>query len=81
MLDSTTAALSGTNSRTLIDLNERLTKQIEQNLSVFDNLNQELSVKERALVQGQAQINEREREVKKLKDQVKSMDENMKRLI
>jgi hypothetical protein len=30
---------SSGNSRTLIDLNDRLTKQIEHNLSLFENLN------------------------------------------
>ena len=62
-------------------MNDRLTRQIEDNLSLFENLNHELTQKDVALVQGEAKISQKNKELKKLKDQLKNMDENMRRLI
>lgn len=56
-----------TNPKTLIDINERLTKQIEDNLSLFDNLNKELIEKDAALLNGERILKDKDREVKKLK--------------
>jgi uncharacterized protein involved in propanediol utilization len=48
---------------------------------LFDSLNQELSQKQAALIQGEAILSEKDREVRKLKGQLKTMDENMRSLI
>jgi uncharacterized protein involved in propanediol utilization len=48
---------------------------------LFDSLNQELSQKQAALLQGEAILSEKDREVRKLKGQLKTMDENMRSLI
>lgn len=72
---------SSTHNRTLLDINERLTRQIEDNLSLFENLNKELNSKDEALVQGEAKISEKDKELRKLKQQLKHMDESMKRLM
>ena len=48
---------------------------------MFDSLNQELSQKQAALIQGEAILSEKDREVRKLKGQLKTMDENMRSLI
>ncbi len=43
-----------TSDKKLLEINDRLTKQIEDNIELFDNLNQELTDKERALIDNQA---------------------------
>lgn len=73
--------LDQSSNRTLLDINERLTRQIEDNLSLFENLNKELNSKDEALVQGEARISEKDKELRKLKQQLKHMDESMKRLM
>ena len=50
-------------------------------MHLFDSLNQELSMKQAALLQGEAILSEKDREVRKLKGQLKTMDENMRSLI
>ena len=51
-MPTNTSALD-TSSKQLLEINDRLTKQIEDNLLLFDNLNQELSVKDRAISENQ----------------------------
>ena len=48
---------------------------------MFDSLNQELSQKQAALIQGEAILSEKDRQVSKLKSKLKTMDENMRSLI
>jgi hypothetical protein len=48
---------------------------------LFDSLNQELSQKQAALIQGEAILSEKDRQVSKLKSKLKTMDENMRSLI
>jgi hypothetical protein len=50
-------------------------------LNLFENLNRELAFKDQALVNGEAQLSEKDRELTRLKNQLRTMDENMKRLI
>jgi hypothetical protein len=65
----------------LLTLNDRLTRQIEDNLTLFDNLNHELSSKEAALQNGDRILSEKDREVSRLRTQIKTMDENMRHLL
>ena len=44
---------------------------------MFDNLNKELATKDSALVEGEARLTEKERELKKYKTQLRVMDDNM----
>ena len=50
-------------------------------MNLFENLNRELAFKDQALVNGEAQLSEKDRELTRLKNQLRTMDENMKRLI
>lgn len=68
-------------SHPLIHLNDRLTRQIEDNLHLFDSLNQELSHKQAALVQGEAILSAKDQKIQRLQTQLRTMDENMRQLI
>jgi hypothetical protein len=63
LLDTSNA----TSKSALLDINDRLTRQIEDNLQLFDNLNQELAVKEAALISGEVKLSQKDKEVKTLK--------------
>ena len=78
---NTTASGGGTSDKKLLEINDRLTKQIEDNLELFDNLNQELTEKERALLNNQTLLQQKDREVERLMRKLNEMGENMKSLL
>ncbi len=48
---------------------------------MFDNLNKELNDKQHKLSQGEVLLTQKDRELSKLKDKIKTMDESMRQLI
>lgn len=78
---NTTASGGNTSDKKLLEINDRLTKQIEDNLELFDNLNQELTDKERALLNNQTLLQQKDREVERLMRKLNEMGENMKSLL
>jgi len=68
-------------SKHLLEINDRLTRQIEDNLALFEDLNQELGLKDRALADNQLLLREKEREVERLMRKINDMGASMKHLI
>lgn len=50
-------------SKSLLEINDRLTKQIEDNLALFEDLNQELTLKDRVIAESQAKLREKQQEI------------------
>ncbi|CDW73682.1 UNKNOWN [Stylonychia lemnae] len=67
-------------SKHLLEINDRLTKQIEDNLQLFENLNEELTNKDRAIAENQQKLQDKQREIDLLMKRLNEMSESMKTL-
>ena len=65
----------------LLGINDRLTRQIEDNLALFEELHQELGLKDRAIAENKRQLLEKEREVERLMRKLNDMGEHLKQLL
>ena len=60
-------------SKHLLEINDRLTKQIEDNLALFENLNTEITHKDRVIAENYNMLTEKEREVENLMKKINDM--------
>eukprot|EP00347_Sterkiella_histriomuscorum_P006970 403350747 len=65
----------------LLEINDRLTKQIEDNLALFEDLNQELTFKDRVIADNHQKLQEKQKEVELLSKRLNDMSDSMKQMI
>jgi len=65
----------------IIQLNEKLSKQIQNNVKLLDNLNSELNNKDRALTEQKQLVSVKQNEVRDLSSQIEIMSSKMSTLV
>ena len=73
--------VSGKSHSEIVFLNEKLSNQIKNNVQLLDNLNNELSKKERALSEQKQLVALKQNEVKDLSSQIEIMSSKMSTLV
>ena len=73
--------VSGKSHSEIVHLNEKLSNQIKNNVQLLDNLNNELSKKERALSEQKQLVALKQNEVKDLSSQIEIMSSKMSTLV
>lgn len=65
----------------IIQLNEKLSKQIQNNVKLLDNLNSELNNKDKALTEQKQLVSVKQNEVRDLSSQIEIMSSKMSTLV